>query len=263
MANPTHTALITGASGGIGRDLAQVFARQGYNLIVVARSEDKLQALADELTREFGVAVTVVAQDLTAPDAPAALERAVQAAGLQVDVLVNNAGFADYAPFVEADLEKQLRMLQLNGVVLTHLTHIFLQGMVARGYGRILNVASTAAFMPGPLMSVYYASKAYVLSFSEAIANELKGSGVTVTALCPGPTQTGFQARAEMEESRLLQFGLMNSNQVAEEGFEALLRGQTIYVPGLMNRMQALMPRFLPRSLVRNVVRQAQERTTH
>lgn len=256
-----QTALITGASGGIGRDLAHVFAQHGFDLVVVARSRGKLEALAAELQEAYATAVTVIAKDLTQPDAPNEIFTELQRAGVHVDALVNNAGFADYGLFHESDLEKQLQMMQLNVVTLTHLTRLFLPEMVVRGSGKILNVASTAAFMPGPLMAVYYATKAFVLSFSEAIANELHDSGVTVTALCPGPTESGFQARAAMEDSKLVQDGLMDSMTVAREGFAALVAGKVVFVPGLTNRMQALAPRFLPRGVVRDMVRSAQERT--
>ena len=257
--------LITGASGGIGRDFADVFARNEYDVIVVARSADRLQALADELGDRYATAVTVIAQDLAAPTAARALFDAVTAQGLPVDELVNNAGFADYGAFVESDLAKQEAMMQLNMATLTSLTRLFLPQMVARGYGRVLNVASTAAFMPGPLMAVYYATKAYVLSFSEALASELEDTGVTVTALCPGPTQTDFQARAAMGESKLVQNreGMMASMAVAEQGFDALQAGKALHIPGALNRMQAALPRLLPRRMVPGIVRNAQARTGH
>lgn len=260
---PRHTALITGASGGIGRDLAVVAAEQGCDLIVVARRRDKLEELAAETLTRFGRQTTILEFDLSDPASPDALAAAITAANLSVDILINNAGFADYSPFHEADLAKLRQMMQLNMVTLTHLTHLFLPGMLSRHYGRILNVASTAAFMPGPLMAVYYATKAYVLSFSEAIAEELKGSGVTVTALCPGPTASGFQARAQMEESRLVQDGLMSSLDVARQGYDAMMRGQTVYIPGWVNRIQAFSPRLMPRSLLPGIVHRAQARVAH
>ncbi|MCA9929933.1 MAG: SDR family oxidoreductase, partial [Anaerolineales bacterium] len=197
-----QTALITGASGGIGYELARKIAQQGHNLVVVARSESKLMKLAQDFNKQFGVNVTVMVKDLAQSAAPDEIYNELQANEIDVDILVNNAGFASYGLFHELDRQKELNMMQVNMVALTHLTHLFLPGMVERGYGRILNIASTAAFQPGPLMAVYYATKAYVLSFSEAIANELDGTGVTVTALCPGPTESGFQARAAMEDSK-------------------------------------------------------------
>ena len=181
-----ETALITGASSGIGLDLARLFAKDGHDVVLVARSEGKLREIAAELERDFGMTAHVIVADLAKPDAPQTL---VAQLPVDVDVLVNNAGFGVLGPFVETDLAKELEMIQVNVVALTHLTKLLLPPMVARRRGRVLNVASTAAFQPGPLMAVYYATKAYVLSFSEAIADELRDSGVTVTALCPGPTE--------------------------------------------------------------------------
>lgn len=254
-----QTALITGASGGIGEALARRLARGGHDLVLVARTESKLQALADELARRHGVSARAMAHDLADPESPRRLVEQLAAAGLRVDILVNNAGFATYGPFAELDLDGELRMLQVNIVTLTHLTRLLLPGMIARGRGRVLNVASTAAFMPGPLMAVYYASKAFVLSFSEALGNELQGSGVTVTALCPGPTSTGFQARAQMERSRLVSGRkIMDVETVAEAGYAGMLRGRPLVIPGLMNRVQAFLPRLIPRSLLPQIVRNAQ-----
>jgi short-subunit dehydrogenase len=182
-------ALITGASSGIGRELATLFARDGYDLTLVARDRAMLARIGDELTRVHGVAVDVIAQDLSHPNAAAEVYRELKRRSIKIDVLVNNAGFGTYGPFVDSDAATESEMLQLNIVALTKLTRLFLEDMLAKREGRILNVASTAAFQPGPLMAVYYASKAYVLSFSEALANELRDSGVTVSTLCPGPTQ--------------------------------------------------------------------------
>src|SRR3954447_6416423 len=219
-----ETALITGASSGIGLDLARLFAKDGCDVVLVARSEGKLRELAAELERDCGVTAHVIALDLARPNAAEAL---VQRLPADVDVLVNNAGFGVAGPFVETDLAKELEMIQVNIVALTQLTKLLLPKMVARRRGRVLNVASTAAFQPGPLMAVYYATKAYVLSFSEAIADELRDSGVTVTALCPGPTETGFAAVAGMDQTRL--FTLMKpmtSAEVAKKGYEAMKRGR-------------------------------------
>lgn len=259
----SRTALITGASGGIGYDLAEIMAADGLNLVIVARSADKLDKMAHEFGQKYGVTITAVAKDLARPQAPTELVAALEAANITIDLLVNNAGFATYGRFHELPLERELQMIQLNITTLTHLTHLLLPGMVQRGQGQIMNVASTAAFQPGPLMAVYYASKAFVLSFSEAIANELEGTGVTVTALCPGPTASGFQARAAMEESRLVQNGLMDSRTVAEIGYKGLKDGKTVVVPGLANKVGTMMPRFVPRKMVTRIVRNMQERTTH
>jgi short-subunit dehydrogenase len=182
---------------------------------------------------------------------------------IAVDVLVNNAGFATYGYFTELDTKKDLEMIQVNVTTLTHMSKLFLPAMKAHGWGRVLNVASTAAFQPGPLMAVYYATKAYVLSLSEALSRELQGTGVTVTALCPGPTESGFQQRAAMEDSKLVQNGLMTSAVVAEEGYQAMMKGTTVAITGFMNKVIALIPRFVPRNMVTNLVMNAQQRVGH
>lgn len=251
--------LITGASSGIGRELAIVAAENGRNLVLVARREEKLEELGRELGSEHGVRSEIVASDLSAPEAPVELYEEVSRRGLRVDRLVNNAGFGSLGAFRNTPIEKQLEMLRLNVLALTHLTHLFLQPMVERGSGRILNLASTAAFQPGPLMAVYYASKAYVLSFTEAIAEELKGTGVTATALCPGPTKTEFQQTADMESSRLLRLGLTGARPVAELGYRAMERGRVVAVPGLMNRLGAFAVRLSPRAVIRPLVKSINE----
>jgi short-subunit dehydrogenase len=244
-------ALVTGASGGIGEAIARELGSQGYQLTLVARSAGRLTALADEL----GGARTIVA-DLADPATPAKVVAEVS----DVDVLVNNAGIGDYGPFVDADLDKTLGMVQLNITALTDLTHRYLRGMVERGHGRILNVSSTAAFQPGPLMAVYYATKAYVLSFSEAIAEELRGTGVTVTALCPGPTASGFQAAADMELSALVKGRrLPTSEAVARYGVRAMHKGDVVAVHGAANKVLAASIRFSPRPVVRRLVKRLQQ----
>lgn len=256
-----QTALITGASSGIGLDFTWLLAEAGHDVVLVARGEEKLQALAKEVEAKHGVRAVALASDLADPAAPSRLVEALKARGLKVDVLVNNAGFGGYGAFAEADAEEQQRMIQVNVMALTALTRLLLPDMVARKAGRILNVASTAAFQPGPLMAVYYATKAYVLSFSEALGNELEGTGVTVTCLCPGPTKTGFQGRAKMEESKLVKGKeMMDSRTVARVGMEALMRGQAVVIPGFMNKMLANSVRFLPRSTATRIVRNIQER---
>ena len=261
-----RTALITGASGGIGEALARQLAARKIDLILVARTAAKLEALAVELTAQHGVHVAVIAQDLTQPNAAGHIEARVTELGLTVDFLINNAGFASYGEFYALPLGHELEIIQVNITALTDLTHRFLPGMVERRRGRVLNVASTAAFMPGPLMAVYYASKAYVLSFSEAINEELRGLGIHVTALCPGPVETGFQNRAQMQESKLIAGNnpllspTMSANEVAREGIQAMFAGQTVKVVGRINKLQTLTPRFLPRSLVPRMVKQTQER---
>jgi short-subunit dehydrogenase len=251
----TSTALITGASSGIGADLARLFAKDGYELVLVARSEGKLQALA----RELGVKTTVIAADLAKPNA--ASDVVARLGGIEIDALVNNAGVGVAGPFLETDLQAELDMIHVNVVALTQLTKLLLPPMVKRGRGRILNVASTAAFQPGPLMAVYYATKAYVLSFSEAIADELRKTGVTVTALCPGPTATGFAAAANVGETRL--FTLMppmSSAKVARAGYEAMKRGKRVVIPGLKNKLLAESVRISPRRLATTIVRKIQEK---
>ena len=251
MNTSRKTALITGASSGIGVDFARLLSREGYDLFLVARSEGKLRALADQI----GNAKVIVA-DLASPDAP---QRIFDASG-GVDVLINNAGFGILGPFAETNLRKQLEIIQVNIAALTALTHLFLQPMRARNSGQILNVASTAAFLPGPLMAVYYATKAYVLSFSEALADELRGTRVTVTVLCPGPTKTGFAEVAGMEKSRLFNLmSVMSSEAVARYGLRAMQRGKRVAIPGIANKLGAQSVRVSPRRLVTTFVRKLQE----
>ena len=266
MANETgaggrQTALITGASGGIGLELARLFAAGGYDLVLVARSTAKLEELAGEL-RKHGGAVRVLAKDLARPESPEEVFRELEAAGVAVDVLVNNAGFATYGPFVEIDLGRELEELQLNVVTLTHLTKKLLPGMLARRRGGVLNLASTAGFQPGPLMAVYYATKAYVISFSEALAEEMSGTGVTVSVLCPGPTATGFQRRAGMEASKLFSGVLQvaDAAAVARAGYEGFRAGKRIVIPGLINKIGVQSIRVSPRALATKMVKRMQER---
>ncbi len=253
------TALITGASFGIGLELARIFAREGYNLVLVARSADKLRQLASELEKTHGTRSLILAVDLTEPGAPAYVLDQTTRADIHVDVLVNNAGFGQYGKFVENDLEECLRQIQLNVTTLTHLTRLYLPAMIERKSGRILNVASTAAFQPGPLMAVYYATKAYVLHFSEAISNELQDTGITVTCLCPGPTETEFQKRANISGIRLSKYGTMDARTVAEDGYRALIAGKTVAISGFRNWLIAQSVRFAPRRMVAAVTRKRQE----
>ena len=254
-----QTALITGASSGIGLELARIFARQNHNLVLVARSADKLRQLASELEKAHGTRSLMLAADLSEPGAPAYVLDQTTRAGIIVDVLVNNAGFGQLGPFAENDLEECLRQIQLNITALTHLTRLYLPEMVERRSGKILNVASTAAFQPGPLMAVYYATKAYVLHFSEAIANELKDSGVVVTCLCPGPTSTEFHKRAGATDINLLRHGVMDARTVAEDGFRGLMSGKAVVISGLKNWLVAQAVRFSPRQMVIGIARKLQE----
>ncbi|MFL6285957.1 MAG: SDR family NAD(P)-dependent oxidoreductase [Pyrinomonadaceae bacterium] len=262
-ATPKLTALVTGASGGIGEELARLFAADGHDLVLVARSEEKLKLLAEELGAKHNVSARVVASDLSRSEAPREIFDALERAGVRVDALVNNAGIGSWGLFVETDLNQELELLQINVVALTHLTKLFLPAMIARGRGYVCNVASTAAFQPGPLMAVYYASKAYVLSLSEALANECEGTGVRISALCPGPTETGFVAAAGMSESKLFDRGAMNAREVAVAGYRGLLAGKTIVIPGTRNALVARTVGFMPRGLVTKVVRGIQERREH
>jgi len=228
----------------------------------VARSHDKIAELAARLESEFRVKTLVIPRDLSKPNAVDEIYEEVSTASMVVDMLVNNAGFPVFGLFTQTQLAAELEMLNVNVIALTALTKLFLRGMVERHAGRILNLASTAAFEPGPLMAVYYASKAYVLSFSEALANELRGSGVTVTALCPGPTRTGFQKRGVMEDSRLVQGQIADARSVAAAGYRGMMRGKTIVIPGFSNKLIPWVVRVSPRGVVTRVVRRMQERVT-
>jgi uncharacterized protein len=245
------TALITGASSGIGLEIARILARD-HDVVLTARSEPALRELANEL----GGRARVVVSDLSEPGGAATLSAEVP----EVDVLVNNAGFGDFGDFATASPERLDQMIELNVGSLTRLCRSYLPAMLERGSGRIMNVASTAAFQPGPLMAVYYATKAYVLSFSEALAEETRGSGVSVTALCPGPTVSGFQAVAAMEQSRLVKGKKMpTSASVAAFAVKAMDRGDVVAVPGLQNKVLAASVRFSPRPVIRRVVHKLQE----
>jgi len=258
------TALITGASGGIGEELAHLLAAARIDVVLLARSADKLAALAVDLVRAHGVQAHVIAQDLALPSAPGAIVQDLATRGLSVDILINNAGFGTYGLFAGTPADEETRLIQVNITALTMLTKLLLPPMLQRRHGRIMNVASTAAFQPGPLMAVYYASKAYVLSFSEALSNETRGTGVTVTCLCPGPTRTGFQERAQMQESRLTQMqepglfstlAVTSAADVARAGFDGMMAGQAIVVPGVVNRIGVQAIRVTPRAIVRRLIR--------
>lgn len=253
-----QTALITGASGGIGYEIATLMAKDGINLILAARSKKKLEQSALEL-QTYGVQVEVIVSDLSKAGSAEKLYKQVKELGSSIDLLVNNAGVGVFGKFTETNLQEDLDMLYLNINSLTHLTKLILPDMTKRGKGRILNVASTAAFQPGPLMAVYYASKAYVLSFSEAIENELKGTGITVSALCPGPTRTDFSERANLVNSKLFDGGTMDSKTVAKVGYEGFMKGKSVIIPGTQNKILAKSIRFLPRKIVTKTVRRMQD----
>ena len=263
MDGKNQTALITGASVGIGRELAKLFAQDGYNLALVARNRPRLAQFADELQRQFGVSAKAFPVDLTSASAPQFVFDQLARENVSVDVLVNNAGYGKLGAFSEVSLEESLGQIQLNITALTHLTRLFLEPMLQRKSGKILNVASTAGFQPGPLMAVYYATKAYVISFSEALASELKGTGVTVTCLCPGATDTEFQKRAGTEETLLFR-GLrpMNAKTVARDGYRALMKGKPLVISGLRNWLLAQSLRVSPRRVVTAVSRRLVERVS-
>lgn len=265
--NGRRAALVTGASGGIGAELARLFARDGWDVVLVARSREGLEKVGRELAQAYGITYHAVPADLSDPAAPQMIFDAVRALGVEVDALVNNAGFGLAGPFVDVgrdaptELGRELEMLQVNVVALTHLAKLFLPGMVSRKRGYVMNVSSTAAFQPGPLMAVYYASKAYVLSFSEALSVELAGTGVTVTALCPGATRTEFQAVANMENSRLFRAGhVMTAADVAEIGYNGMRAGKSAVVPGAANKVMAAGTRLIPRRVAARMAKLAQER---
>ena len=255
-----QTVLITGASGGIGLELAKLFAADGYHLILVARSKQKLEEIAADFSKRFGVSTKVISKDLSRVESCREIYEELSREKICVDVLVNNAGFGGYGDFCTTDLEHETRMIHLNIVSLVHLTKLFLKDMIQNKQGRVLNVASTAAFQPGPLMSIYYATKAFVLSFSEAITNELEGTGVTVTTLCPGPTETNFRTAAGMQKSMLFSKHLnMPSSEVARLGYEGMKRGEVIVIPGFKNRLIVQLVRIAPRSYIRKMIRKVQE----
>ncbi len=257
----SQTALITGASSGIGLELAKLFANDRYNLVLTARGALKLDELASQLRVQSGVSVTTISLDLTAPDAAKKLFDETQRLGIAVNVLVNNAGFGKFGEFKDVPLDESLAQIQLNITALTELTNLFLGPMLNRGSGKIMNVASTAGFQPGPLMAVYYATKAYVISFSEALANELQGTGVTVSCFCPGATDTNFQKRANMEDSRLFKrVGAMDAKAVARDGYRGLMKGKPLVISGVRNWLVAESVRFAPRKLVTSISRWVQEK---
>jgi uncharacterized protein len=253
------TALITGASLGIGYEMAQQLAAAGTNLVLVARSEQKLQEMAAQLQSKYNIAITVIAKDLSVYAHAKEVFDACESKNIQVDYLINNAGFGDFGFFHESDWSKQEQMINLNITTLTYLTRLFVTGMIERKYGRILQVASTASFQPGPCMSVYFATKAYVLHFSEALSNELEGTGVSVTALCPGATISGFQQAAAMEDAKLFKNkSLPSSKEVAAFGLKAMMQGKRVAIHGFMNSLLARSVGFMPRGVVLKVSRMLQ-----
>lgn len=249
----TETALITGASSGIGRKLAQCFAEDGADLVLVARREEALREVAHELEADHGITAHVAPSDLAEPSAPQALFDTLTTDGITVDVVVNNAGFGARGTVAELDTQRQIDMVQVNVTALTHLTCLFLPSMLDRKRGGVLNVASTAAFQSGPNMSVYYATKAYVLSFTEGLAEEVRDTGVHVSCLAPGATATEFAKRADMEETTLFRMGAMTPTAVARAGYDGFRANTTLVVPGVFNKLTAASVRFIPRRLTRKI----------
>jgi hypothetical protein len=253
-------ALITGASTGLGREFARLCARDGFDLVLIARSRPQLEELAAEIQANTSRTTRVIEKDLSIPDAAREVFDELTSAGLKLELLINNAGFGLVGRFWELDEQQQMQMVQLNVAALTHLTRLFLPGFVQRRRGQILNVASTAAFQPGPLMAVYYASKAYVVSFSEAVHNELRDCGVTVTTLCPGPTETEFDKRAGVTNTRLFKGrNVMDATAVAQIGLAAMKAGKPLVVAGRINTVMAFLTRFAPRQFTASMARRFQE----
>lgn len=261
MADSKAFTLVTGASSGIGSDLARFFAKEGRPLLLVARSQERLNALAEELKKNTGTEVEVLLLDLSQPNAAKTLVSETEARGWEVGTLVNNAGFGMLGNFADLDDERQSEMIRLNVLALTELTGAFLPAMVKRGEGRVLNVASTAAFQPGPSMAVYFATKAYVLSFSVALSEELRGTGIKVTCVCPGPTDTRFAETAKAGDSRLFSSRRpMTSRQVAEEAYRALEKGKPYHITGRINQWMALGARLAPPVLAARVAKKMMEK---
>ena len=254
-----QTALVTGSSGGIGLDLAECFAQNGYDLILTARSEGALKDAAERLARQHGITATPIALDLGAAGGGTRLAEQIARRGLTVDVLVNNAGYGHAGAFTSSNLDTQLGMIDLNDRALVELTYTYWDGMLARKRGGVLNVASTASFQPGPLMAVYYASKAFVLSFSEALWEEARGTGVHVSCLCPGPTASKFRERAGTGKTRLAQVSkVMSSVEVAQQGYRGFAENKRVVITGTRNATLARLVPFMPREMLLRMVRNIQ-----
>ncbi len=250
------TVLITGASGGIGAELARVHARHGDHLVLVARNSDKLTELKKEIDGQYKVSVHIIVKDLSLRNAATGIFNELKSKSITIDYLINNAGFGHYGDFVNNPWNKEEQMIELNITTLTQLTKLFLPAMIERKYGKIMNVASVAGFLPGPLMAVYYATKAYVLSFSEALHQEVRQKGISVTALCPGPTSSGFQEAAAISGIKLFEHSMLpGSKQVAEYAYKSMMKGKPVAIHGVLNRLMVASIRFTPRTLVAKAVR--------
>ena len=246
-----NNVLITGASSGIGLELARLFARDGNNLVLVARREELLNKIAGELNSDFGVEVEVITKDLTLGKSTD--EIYAQLKDREIDIVVNNAGFGAVGPFSELDYKRQVDMIKLNVTALTSLTRLFIPRMVERNSGGILNVGSLAGFQPGPYATIYYATKAFVLSFTEGLKEELKNTNIKITCLAPGPTNTEFGEVSGLDKSFLFKFGTMGAKEVALQGYNGFLRGETVVIPGFANKLLPLLVRLSPRFLVRSI----------
>jgi len=250
-----ETVLITGASSGLGMELAKLFAADGSDLVLVARREERLIELADELKSEHGIEVHVLPKDLSKKTAPKEIFNHLNKENIEIDVVVNNAGFGNKGSIAELDTDLQLDMIQVNLVALTHLTRLFITGIIERGYGGILNVGSLAGFQPGPNLAVYYATKAYVLSFTEALAEEISNPNIKISCLAPGPVKTEFGEKSDLEDSLLFKMSLMEMAPVVKAGYEGFRKGQTIIIPGLKQQIVPFLNRFTPRLLVRKIAK--------
>jgi short-subunit dehydrogenase len=247
------TALITGASAGLGRELAQLFAADKHDVVLVARRRDQLEELATQLTAKHGVVASVIPADLADPASPARILEELERRNLEIEFLVNNAGFGGTGRFVERDLSRDLEMVQVNVAAVVHLTGLLLPAMVARKSGRILNMGSTAGFQPGPFMATYYATKGFVNSWTEALARELRGTGVTATVVCPGATNTEFGAISGNGTSRLFRMAAMPATPVARSAYRAMMAGKVVVIPGFFNKLSLQIQRVSSRRMTRNV----------
>ena len=248
-------ALITGVTSGIGRQLTYLFAKDGYNLVLVARNKQKLNAIEEELRKKYQVTTTGIIKDLSEPSSPQEIFQEVQQHDIAVDVLVNNAGFNVYGSLHQTELLEQQKLIQVNLITPTHLTRLLLPGMLERGNGKVMFVGSTGSFVPAAYDAIYCATKAYILSFAEGLSQELYGTGITVTCLCPGTTQTEFAAKAGMTRTRLFSIGAMNAKVVAQTGYRALMDGKSMVIAGLFNRMQIQAMKFTPRFIAAPLTR--------
>lgn len=253
------TAVITGAASGLGYELMLLLAKDEYNLVLIDIDEEKLKTIQSELQNGINSNVRIIPVDLSKNNSAETVFNTIKS--IKIDVLVNCAGFGIYGSFVDTNWEKESAMLNLHIITITHLTKLVLQGMIERGHGKILNVSSLAAFQPGPMMALYYASKSYLLSFSEAIANELKNTGISVTVLCPGPTRTCFQEVVSSSSSEnKISFNMACPKAVAAYGYKAMLKGKVVAVPGMFNKILANLPRILTRNRTTSIVRRIQEK---